>query len=117
MKKHIFTFLYILLANTYIMAQCDDEIISTFPPPTDNRTGHTGFPSQNTNPQRPDMRNTFNWMQRDPGTGFMTEGFFSTSPFDGRQFYTNPFYSPHPFLGAVSIAATSTYLYNNIRIR
>ncbi len=98
-----------MLANTYIMAQCDNEIISTYPPQTDNRTGHTGFPPQNYNPQRPDMRNTFNWMQRDPGTGFMTEGFFSTSPFDGRQFYTNPFYSPHPFLGAVSNAAASDF--------
>jgi hypothetical protein len=50
MKKHITILLYLLLASTYLMAQCDDEIISTFPPQTDNRTAHTGLPPQNYNP-------------------------------------------------------------------
>ncbi len=68
--------------NTPTWAQCDDEIIATYPPPTNTGDQRGNLPPQNKNTQRPDMRNTFNWMVDDPQTA-LTEADFLGFPFDG----------------------------------
>ncbi len=76
MKKYIFFYSIFLLSlgwSNLLQAQCDTSIISTYPPEsnTGNQTGN--LPPQNKNPERPNMRSTFNWMLDDPNT-WMIEG-------------------------------------------
>lgn len=64
----------------YSKAQCDEEIISTFPPTTNTGDQRGNLPTRNKNPERPDLRNTFNWMIDDPITG-LTECEFIGPPY------------------------------------
>jgi hypothetical protein len=69
----ILTLLLCLIYNAF--GQCDSLIISTYPPPTNTGDQRGNLPLQNKNSERPDMRNTFNWMLDDPSTGMTVTNF------------------------------------------
>jgi hypothetical protein len=65
MKKHILfytIFLLLLGWSNFLRAQCDTAIISTYPPESNTGNQIGNLPPQNKNPERPDLRSTFNWM-------------------------------------------------------
>ncbi|MCU0442860.1 MAG: hypothetical protein MUE96_10715 [Bacteroidia bacterium] len=65
MKKYtilLTSLIFTLSYNNALYAQCDTEIISTNPPPSNTGDQWGSLPPQNKNPERPYMQSTFSWM-------------------------------------------------------
>lgn len=94
MKKIYILVAVILLCYKYSYAQCDNAVISTYPPAI-NGAGQP-FPSQNSNPERPDMRNTLNWMLDETFTHDLNNPSYLSIALD------NPYYQNNTTIGYVA---------------
>lgn len=94
MKKIYILVAVILLCYKYSYAQCDNAVISTYPPAI-NGVGQP-FPTQNSNPERPDMRNTLNWMLNETFTHSLNNASYNGVSLD------NPYYQNNTNIGYVT---------------